>query len=136
MSTNDTLWGIVLNMYLSILMNDVVRMRDVIKLETQAKCVPSSNFCYGMWFILAVYGKLDCKLEQCDSSSSLLPHFAFVIDKCPVSQMVGLKGEAMNLVSPDSISSVEWMQGSLAIQKQQPSLVLGFLLGLKYCRCS
>ncbi|KAM7250323.1 hypothetical protein ACFE04_022206 [Oxalis oulophora] len=33
---------------------------------------------------------------------------------------VGLKGEAMNLVSPDSISSVEWMQGSLAVQKQQP----------------
>ncbi|XP_068653127.1 beta-galactosidase 5-like [Aristolochia californica] len=33
---------------------------------------------------------------------------------------VGLKGEAMNLVSPDGISSVEWMQGSLVAQKQQP----------------
>ncbi|KAK6922654.1 D-galactoside/L-rhamnose binding SUEL lectin domain [Dillenia turbinata] len=33
---------------------------------------------------------------------------------------VGLKGEAMNLVSPNSISSVEWMQGSLAVQTQQP----------------
>ncbi|KAM7277549.1 hypothetical protein ACFE04_004683 [Oxalis oulophora] len=70
---------------------------------------------------------VDAVIEQCDSSSSLLQHFAFVIDKCPVSQRVGLKGEAMNLVSPDSISSVEWMQGSLAVQKQQPSLVLGFL---------
>ncbi|KAL7131412.1 hypothetical protein ABFS83_12G001500 [Erythranthe nasuta] len=33
---------------------------------------------------------------------------------------VGLKGEAMNLVSPNTISSVEWMQGSLIAQKQQP----------------
>ncbi|XVF15839.1 hypothetical protein REPUB_Repub09cG0190900 [Reevesia pubescens] len=33
---------------------------------------------------------------------------------------VGLKGEAMNLVSPNGISSVEWMEGSLAAQKQQP----------------
>ncbi|KAK3224226.1 hypothetical protein Dsin_011251 [Dipteronia sinensis] len=33
---------------------------------------------------------------------------------------VGLKGEAMNLVSPNSISSVEWMQASLAAQRQQP----------------
>ncbi|KAL6993496.1 Beta-galactosidase 3, partial [Sarracenia purpurea var. burkii] len=33
---------------------------------------------------------------------------------------VGLKGEAMNLVSPNGISSVEWMQGSLIAQKQQP----------------
>ncbi|CAI9110860.1 OLC1v1010950C1 [Oldenlandia corymbosa var. corymbosa] len=33
---------------------------------------------------------------------------------------VGLKGEAMNLVSPTGISAVEWMQGSLIAQKQQP----------------
>ncbi|XP_022132466.1 beta-galactosidase 3 [Momordica charantia] len=33
---------------------------------------------------------------------------------------VGLKGEAMNLVSPNSISSVEWMEGSLAAQAPQP----------------
>ncbi|KAL6977560.1 hypothetical protein U1Q18_026355 [Sarracenia purpurea var. burkii] len=33
---------------------------------------------------------------------------------------VGLKGEAMNLVSLNGISSVEWMQGSLIAQKQQP----------------
>ncbi|KAL8478827.1 hypothetical protein ACS0TY_030633 [Phlomoides rotata] len=33
---------------------------------------------------------------------------------------VGLKGEAMNLVSPNGISSVDWMQGSLIAQKQQP----------------
>ncbi|XP_073014846.1 beta-galactosidase 3 [Primulina eburnea] len=33
---------------------------------------------------------------------------------------VGLKGEAMNLVSPNSISSVEWIQGSLIAQQQQP----------------
>ncbi|KAG2694294.1 hypothetical protein I3843_08G131000 [Carya illinoinensis] len=33
---------------------------------------------------------------------------------------VGLKGEAMDLVSPNAISSVEWMRGSLAAQKQQP----------------
>ncbi|KAJ7944216.1 Beta-galactosidase [Quillaja saponaria] len=33
---------------------------------------------------------------------------------------VGLKGEAMNLVSPNGISSVEWMQSSIAAQKHQP----------------
>ncbi|KZV16514.1 Beta-galactosidase 3 isoform 1 [Dorcoceras hygrometricum] len=33
---------------------------------------------------------------------------------------VGLKGEAMNLISPNSISSVEWVQGSLIAQQQQP----------------
>lgn len=33
---------------------------------------------------------------------------------------VGLKGEAMNLVSPNGISSVDWMQDSLAAQRQQP----------------
>lgn len=33
---------------------------------------------------------------------------------------VGLKGEAMDLVSPNSISSVEWIQGSLIAQQQQP----------------
>ncbi|KAF5958261.1 hypothetical protein HYC85_005486 [Camellia sinensis] len=33
---------------------------------------------------------------------------------------VGLKGEAMNFVSPNGISSVDWMQGSLIAQKQQP----------------
>ncbi|KAH9662969.1 Beta-galactosidase 3 [Citrus sinensis] len=33
---------------------------------------------------------------------------------------VGLRGEAMNLVSPNGISSVEWMQASLAVQRQQP----------------
>nr|DAD22287.1 TPA_asm: hypothetical protein HUJ06_023750 [Nelumbo nucifera] len=36
------------------------------------------------------------------------------------SYQVGLKGEAMNLVSPNGISSVDWMQGSLVVQKQQP----------------
>ncbi|KAK6118449.1 hypothetical protein DH2020_047866 [Rehmannia glutinosa] len=33
---------------------------------------------------------------------------------------VGLKGEAMNLVSQNSLSSVDWMQGSLIAQRQQP----------------
>nr|QSM07469.1 beta-galactosidase 3 [Ipomoea batatas] len=33
---------------------------------------------------------------------------------------VGLKGETMNLVSTDGTSSVDWMQGSLIAQKQQP----------------
>ncbi|GMP31842.1 hypothetical protein CsSME_00005895 [Camellia sinensis var. sinensis] len=33
---------------------------------------------------------------------------------------VGLKGEAMNFASPNGISSVDWMQGSLIAQKQQP----------------
>ncbi|KAG7969843.1 hypothetical protein I3843_07G053100 [Carya illinoinensis] len=33
---------------------------------------------------------------------------------------VGLKGEAMNLISTNAISSVEWTRGSLAAQKQQP----------------
>ncbi|XP_043713345.1 beta-galactosidase 3-like [Telopea speciosissima] len=36
------------------------------------------------------------------------------------SYQVGLKGEAMNLVSPNGISSVEWMSASLVAQKQQP----------------
>ncbi|KAG6767877.1 hypothetical protein POTOM_026766 [Populus tomentosa] len=33
---------------------------------------------------------------------------------------VGLKGEAMNLLSPDSVTSVEWMQSSLTAQRPQP----------------
>lgn len=33
---------------------------------------------------------------------------------------VGLKGEAMDLVSPNGISAVDWMQASLVVQKQQP----------------
>ncbi|PIN15803.1 Beta-galactosidase [Handroanthus impetiginosus] len=33
---------------------------------------------------------------------------------------VGLKGEAINLVSPSSVSSVDWAKGSLIAQKQQP----------------
>ncbi|KAK8683745.1 hypothetical protein V6N13_039796 [Hibiscus sabdariffa] len=35
------------------------------------------------------------------------------------SYQVGLKGEAMNLVSPDGVSSVEWMRVSLTAQGQQ-----------------
>ncbi|KAL8523216.1 hypothetical protein ACS0TY_013256 [Phlomoides rotata] len=35
---------------------------------------------------------------------------------------VGLKGEAMNLVSPDGVSSVDWTKGSLIAQKQQQPL--------------
>ncbi|CAN1813982.1 Beta-galactosidase 3 [Linum perenne] len=34
------------------------------------------------------------------------------------SYQVGLKGEALNLLSPTGVSSVEWMQPSLAAQKQ------------------
>lgn len=33
---------------------------------------------------------------------------------------VGLRGEAMNFVSPSGVSSAEWIQGSLTAQKQQP----------------
>ncbi|KAK7309321.1 hypothetical protein RJT34_05949 [Clitoria ternatea] len=33
---------------------------------------------------------------------------------------VGLKGEAMNLASPNGISSVEWMQSALALDRNQP----------------
>uniref|UniRef100_A0A2N9IHC9 Beta-galactosidase n=1 Tax=Fagus sylvatica TaxID=28930 RepID=A0A2N9IHC9_FAGSY len=36
------------------------------------------------------------------------------------SYQVGLKGEAMNLVSPNGASSVDWIRGSLATQRQQP----------------
>ncbi|KAF8405296.1 hypothetical protein HHK36_010198 [Tetracentron sinense] len=36
------------------------------------------------------------------------------------SYQVGLKGEAMNLVSPNGISSVDWIRGSLVAQQQQP----------------
>ncbi|KAK4276546.1 hypothetical protein QN277_014682 [Acacia crassicarpa] len=35
------------------------------------------------------------------------------------SYQIGLKGEAMNLVSPNGVSSVDWVQGSLASQSQQ-----------------
>ncbi|XP_057728689.1 beta-galactosidase 5-like isoform X1 [Arachis stenosperma] len=34
------------------------------------------------------------------------------------SYQIGLKGEAMNLVSPDGVSSIDWFQESLATQKQ------------------
>lgn len=33
---------------------------------------------------------------------------------------VGLKGESMNLASPNGISMVEWMDSKLVVQKQQP----------------
>ncbi|XP_058766863.1 beta-galactosidase 3-like [Vicia villosa] len=33
---------------------------------------------------------------------------------------VGLKGEAMDLASPNSISSVEWMQSAIVVQRNQP----------------
>ncbi|XP_059434788.1 beta-galactosidase 3-like isoform X1 [Corylus avellana] len=36
------------------------------------------------------------------------------------SYKVGLKGESMNLDSPNSISSVDWVQGSQVAEKQQP----------------
>ncbi|KAL4650070.1 hypothetical protein ACB092_01G060500 [Castanea dentata] len=36
------------------------------------------------------------------------------------SYQVGLKGEAMNLVSPNGASSVDWIRGSLATQSHQP----------------
>ncbi|KAJ0026059.1 hypothetical protein Pint_09031 [Pistacia integerrima] len=36
------------------------------------------------------------------------------------SYQVGLKGEAMNLVSPNEVSSVEWTRASLSTQGQQP----------------
>lgn len=36
------------------------------------------------------------------------------------SYKVGLKGEADNLDSPDSIPSIDWTEGSLATQKQRP----------------
>ncbi|OVA06185.1 D-galactoside/L-rhamnose binding SUEL lectin domain [Macleaya cordata] len=36
------------------------------------------------------------------------------------SYQVGLKGEAMNLMHQDGISSVEWMEGSLVARRQQP----------------
>ncbi|WOK92498.1 beta-galactosidase 5-like isoform X2 [Canna indica] len=36
------------------------------------------------------------------------------------SYQVGLKGEAMNLNSLEGASSVEWMQGSLSVQNEQP----------------
>lgn len=34
-------------------------------------------------------------------------------------KQVGLKGEAMYLTSPEGVSSVEWIQGSLATQSRQ-----------------
>ncbi|XAR61708.1 Beta-galactosidase [Bertholletia excelsa] len=36
------------------------------------------------------------------------------------SYKVGLKGEAMDLISPSGASSVEWVQGSLIAQRQKP----------------
>lgn len=33
---------------------------------------------------------------------------------------VGLKGETMNLASPNGISSVEWMQSAIVVQRNQP----------------
>ncbi|PON80795.1 Glycoside hydrolase [Parasponia andersonii] len=36
------------------------------------------------------------------------------------SYKVGLKGEAMNLGSPESVSAVDWMSGSLVVANQQP----------------
>lgn len=38
----------------------------------------------------------------------------------PPLKQVGLKGEAMNLASPNGISSVEWMDTAIVVQKKQP----------------
>lgn len=35
-------------------------------------------------------------------------------------KQVGLKGEAMNLISHHGVSSVDWIGGALATQGQQP----------------
>lgn len=35
-------------------------------------------------------------------------------------EQVGLKGETMNLISANSVTSVDWTKGSLLAQKQQP----------------
>lgn len=35
-------------------------------------------------------------------------------------KQTGLKGEAMDVISANSLSSVEWLQGSLIALKQQP----------------
>jgi hypothetical protein len=35
-----------------------------------------------------------------------------------IHKQVGLKGEAMNLVSPNGVSSVDWVRESLASQNQ------------------
>jgi len=44
----------------------------------------------------------------------------FFIKTCPLFKQVGLKGEAMNLASPNGITSVEWMQSALVSDKNQP----------------
>lgn len=35
-------------------------------------------------------------------------------------KQVGLRGEAMNLISPSEASSADWIKGSLAKQNTQP----------------
>ncbi|KAF6176349.1 hypothetical protein GIB67_011138 [Kingdonia uniflora] len=50
---------------------------------------------------------------------NLVMPFFFLLDRCFLIQ-VGIKGEAMNIVSPNGISFVEWTQAPLFAQKQQP----------------
>ena len=70
-------------------------------------------------------GPVLAKMDVPGSGIDLSIFDVFIVDsnkfhhECLFEQ-VGLKGEAMNLVSPNGISSVEWMEGSLAAQKQQP----------------
>ena len=60
------------------------------------------------------------ELTSLSLMSLLLIQISFIMIHECLFEQVGLKGEAMNLVSPNGISSVEWMEGSLAAQKQQP----------------
>ncbi|KAG5145004.1 hypothetical protein JHK84_030547 [Glycine max] len=46
--------------------------------------------------------------------------YLWYITSVAVGLPVGLKGEAMNLASPNGISSVEWMQSALVSEKNQP----------------
>jgi hypothetical protein len=49
-----------------------------------------------------------------------LSYEAYSVKRVFSLKQVGLKGEAMNLASPDGVSSVEWMQSALVVQKNQP----------------
>ena len=67
-------------------------------------------------------GKMD--IQGLHLASQILASRDFVVKNILVNsipfEQVGLKGETMNLISPNSISSVDWTKGSLSAQKDQP----------------
>lgn len=119
----------VINLYISLIPFDLLlntfslekecwwAFRDVEHRNLGSGCIAwtrrgKTGFVMGKMVISGLTSKISISLKRYFWSKKTLQ--ANLLDQ------VGLKGEAMNLVSPNSVSSAEWTKGSLIAQKQQP----------------